>query len=122
VDVTLTGTFDAFGLREEFAIGADFRRMRGRWYPSNASFGSRRNVHEFDPGAYPDPRTARTIFVRDGSTDLKQDGVFVLDASASERCVDDNRGRARRERRYREHRADDPCARLSRSTAAGRSR
>jgi outer membrane receptor for ferric coprogen and ferric-rhodotorulic acid len=76
VDVTLTGTFDAFGLREEIAIGADYRRMRGRWYPSNASFGTRRNVRDFDPSAYPDPRTGRTIFLRDGSTNLKQHGVF----------------------------------------------
>src|SRR5262245_57600986 len=66
VDVTLTGTLDWFGWREEVAIGGDFTRLEFRG--DNAfyiSFGEPlRDLRAFDPHDYPDPRLTRPFDLR----------------------------------------------------------
>ena len=57
-DVTVSGTLDWFGWREEVAIGADFMRFKVRSDTEHySSFGERLgDVRAFDPDDYPDPR------------------------------------------------------------------
>lgn len=55
-DLTLAGTLNWFGLRQEVAIGADFTRVEldslNYWY----NFAPAGDVRDFDPADYPDPR------------------------------------------------------------------
>jgi outer-membrane receptor for ferric coprogen and ferric-rhodotorulic acid len=60
-DVTLTGTLDWFGWREEVAIGGDFTRLEYRGDNGTYLFSGPplRDPRSFDPQDYPDPRLAR---------------------------------------------------------------
>ncbi len=78
-DATLTGVFNWFGLRQEFAIGADFTRAKSAL--STASFESQTpltNVHDFDPALYPDPRGTIVPWAElSGDITVDQYGAFA---------------------------------------------
>jgi outer membrane receptor for ferric coprogen and ferric-rhodotorulic acid len=80
VDLTLTGSFDWLGKRQEVAVGGDFTEVQvtvaDDFYFDIGSVLS--DLHTFDPAAYPDPRGAISPDLHlDGEGTLQQGGVFV---------------------------------------------
>jgi outer-membrane receptor for ferric coprogen and ferric-rhodotorulic acid len=79
-DLTLTGTLDWFGLREEVAIGGDFTRVKVRsdnfvyFYAGPPA----RDLRAFDPSLYPDPRLSAPYDAKlAASSTLEQYGMFA---------------------------------------------
>jgi len=79
-DVTLTGTLNWLGWREEVAIGADFTRIQIRTH-NGTDFGfgpPLRDPRAFDPHDYPDPRLAGSPPIELAtSADADQYGMFA---------------------------------------------
>jgi outer membrane receptor for ferric coprogen and ferric-rhodotorulic acid len=80
LDLTLTGTRDWFGHREEIAVGADFARATTRWavddYTSNPSVLT--DVYNYNPAAFPDPRlTASPLLGLDVLASERRTGLFA---------------------------------------------
>lgn len=77
-DLTVTGVLDWFGVREEIALGADYRHGGGRWNDYYVVAGPPQSLRNFDPGLYPDPRNRIADGIQsNGRGTFTQHGAFA---------------------------------------------